>query len=760
MNYPPLSAKTIHKEVLMKKLPIQFFGVLLIVSMLSTFVFYTQSSASARPTSTIEPTAKETTPLAPIAGIGQYASPMPFDPASAQLTTTINLKVRKTGIYRLTYEMLRDAGLDLAGVPITKITVLNRGKMTPVYTYAADKTESFGLGSFIEFYGEALDTIYTDTNIYTVQVSNAPVSKIPLIDARPDMKLVSPVSYTETLLVNNQIIYATSAPGSDAWYDTRMLAYTTPKSWDFSFQINGLVDAPSTLKLTALGLISYSHHLVISLNGVLIADQRFDGIVVQNVMVDIPAGTLIEGANTLQLTIPGDSGMPYDMVALDKYQINYQRAFKAQSSRLTFTSLGDLFTVIDLPSQNVIAYTLRNGGLARLENFNVQANGTTFSASFAGTTQADTYLLTTKEALYTPDLEAVRWKTDLSHSAEYLIISHPDFITGLGSLVQARQAQGLTVSVVDVNDLYTQYSYGIFDPQAIQKYIAYAAQNLGTRYVLLVGGDTYDYRNYLRYDSISFIPSLYIATDPLDKLTPSDPLYADVNSDNIPDLAIGRFPVRTSAELSMLIGKTLAYAAKSYNRTAVFTSDLADGSASFRTISNNLAAGLSSDWAVESIHMDDLGGAAAKMQLLAAMNRGTALINFNGHSSPSSWTNSNLFTTSDAAALTNTGKPFVAVQWGCWTTYYVDPANNYLVQNFLFSGDNGAAAVLGGTTLIYFGSEELFAPLLMPRLATPGMTVGQALQDAKVQLAQTEPGLKDILLGWTLMGDPALVIEP
>ena len=30
---------------------------------------------------------------------------------------------------------------------------------------------------------------------------------------------------------------------------------------------------------------------------------------------------------------------------------------------------------------------------------------------------------------------------------------------------------GLTVSVVDVNDIYTQYGFGIFDPQAIQKYI-------------------------------------------------------------------------------------------------------------------------------------------------------------------------------------------------------------------------------------------------------------------------------------------------
>ena len=46
-------------------------------------------------------------------------------------------------------------------------------------------------------------------------------------------------------------------------------------------------------------------------------------------------------------------------------------------------------------------------------------------------------------------------------------------------------------------------------------------------------------------------------------------MYADADNDGVPDLAIGRFPVRTTAELDTLVAKTLAYAAKSYGRTAV-----------------------------------------------------------------------------------------------------------------------------------------------------------------------------------------------
>ena len=68
--------------------------------------------------------------------------------------------------------------------------------------------------------------------------------------------------------------------------------------------------------------------------------------------------------------------------------------------------------------------------------------------------------------LFAPVLEAVRASVNLDRPAQYLIITHPDFISGLQPLVAARQAQGLTVSVVDVNDLYAKYTYGIFDPQS------------------------------------------------------------------------------------------------------------------------------------------------------------------------------------------------------------------------------------------------------------------------------------------------------
>ncbi|MCB0251752.1 MAG: hypothetical protein KDI07_24500, partial [Anaerolineae bacterium] len=111
-------------------------------------------------------------------------------------------------------------------------------------------------------------------------------------------------------------------------------------------------------------------------------------------------------------------------------------------------------------------------------------------------------------------------------------------------------------------------------------------------------------------------------------------------------------------------------------------------------------------------------------------------------------------------ALTNTDRPTVVTQWGCWNTYHVQPDYNTLGHTLLLSGDRGAAAVLGAATLTRASSDRALGQLVTPRLAQPGVSIGVAVQDAKATLATTQPDMTDVLLGWTLLGDPALIITP
>jgi hypothetical protein len=640
--------------------------------------------------------------------------------------------------------------------------------MIPVYVYTADPAGTFGPGGYIEFYGQALDTMYTSTNIYTVQVSTAPVNQLPMIDATPRTDLTPAAHYTEILTVNRELNYGyADSPSNDPWYDTYMEADGASKSYNFSFEVDGLASslAPANLKLVVWGETSWpqnpDHHLVISLNGTMVEDTKFDGWVEKDLNLTIPSGVLQAGANTLTLTLPGDTGVSYDSIDLDKYTLTYERTFAAQNGQLRFTEAGNIFQVTNLPSANVEVFRSDAKGQAILSQVAIQPSGSTFTVTIAGTGEPATYLVTTIDALNSPTLVAARHlAVNLNTPAQYLIIAHPDFINNdLQRLVAARQAQGLTVNVVDVNDLYAKYTYGIFDPSAIKQYIAYAAKNLGTKYVLLVGGDTYDYRNYLGLNSISFIPSLYGSTG-LINFVPADSLYVDLNNDNVPDLAIGRFPVRSSAELTMMVDKTLDYATKNYGNTAVFAADQTDGIISFKSFSDDLRSRLPSDWTTQNIYLDTTSVTTARTQLINAMNGGTSLVSFSGHSAPTQWSMYNLFNINNAKVLKNVEKPFVVVQWGCWNTYAINPTGNYLVQSFLFSGDQGAVAVVGSVTLANSNSEQRLGELLTPLLAEHGMSIGQALLNAKQQLNTIQYGLVDVQIGWALMGDPALVIVP
>ena len=179
--------------------------------------------------------------------------------------------------------------------------------------------------------------------------------------------------------------------------------------------------------------------------------------------------------------------------------------------------------------------------MERLAKPAVAGSGGSFAVTFAGANEAADYVVATAARKLKPEILAAPPREDIfTGSAEYLVISHPDFVAGVEPLVEHREAQGLTTQVVDVDQIYENLSNGMVDPEAIRQYVAYAAREKGTRYVVLVGGDSYDYKNYLGVGSLSFIPSLYVPAGGL-SFVPADPLFGDVDGDCGPRRA-GRAP--------------------------------------------------------------------------------------------------------------------------------------------------------------------------------------------------------------------------
>ena len=691
----------------------------------------------------------------------------------------VDFEVDRTGIYRVTYSELKAAGFDLAGIPARSLALVSRGQTVPIRVQAGMNSPAqrrsrfdksiFGPGGFIEFYGEALDSLYTRTNLYHLVASPRRVRRIVPIRAGVPSDVSAPFYYTEIFERQQQRYYSFSSPTGDPWYDTSLFARSTPKVRSFEFDpANLATEGVSTrLQIDLWGATNWpggdpDHHVVVELNDQVVADRWFDGSVALPLDIELPAGLVRPGRNILSIRQPADTGFDYDLVYLDGFRVSYPRQFIAQDGRLGFEGSGEAFQVRGLSSAEVVVYQMRDGTVNLLEGVAVKFEKIRkgYTATFAGTDEAARYEVWSSESLLKPAIRSSRPHTDItSGSAEYLMISHPDFLNGLGLLARARQADGLSVMAVDVEDIYAQFGAGIIDPEAIRSYIAYAVENLDTRYVLLVGGDTYDYLDHLGEGSISFIPSLYVRTHPVVAFTPSDPLLGDIDGDLIPDVPIGRFPVRTSAELSSVIRKTLDYPSASHQGTAIFVADRDESRISFTQESERMIERLPGNWSIDRVYLGDTEANIGRADLLAAWDEGRALVNFVGHSGPTSWSFDGLFRAADAETLGNRLDPSVVFQWGCWNTYHVLPAYNTMAHELLLSGRRGAALVLGASTLTDASSESQLARRLLDRLFQPGMTIGQAVQDAKADLASTQPQLLDVILGWTLLGDPAMKIQ-
>jgi hypothetical protein len=692
--------------------------------------------------------------------------------ASAQLSVaypTLEFKVNTSGVYRVTYQdILQATGVDYNGVAGNQLALTNRGRAIPIYVSAT----TFGPGAYIEFYGQGLDTIYTDTNVYRLEVNSANALRIPVASAGVPRRAVFPASYMETVTVEENLNYSYWSPLADPWYGAYMIpnGQNDPQTYSFELDVDNFVGGQTTAAIDLWGFPSDNNsdrnHVQVLINGNQVADSVFVPGVAQTITAQIPNGGVANGNNTISVRVMGDRA-EYEQVALESYSLTYPRAFVATDNQLDFTAMADAFKVTGLNSSQVVAYRLAGNSPTRLQGLKIESSGGAYQASFAGNNKGSmTYWVATEGALLKPGIGVALSSTDItSGSADLLIIAHPSFVSGFGPLVSAREAQGYNVKLVDVTQVYAQYSGGVFDAQAIRDYIRHAILNMGVKYIILGGGDTLNYRGYLaeeehaRY-SISFIPSVYGKGIEGLQYVPLDPMYTDVNGDGVPDAALGRFPVRTVAELQAMVAKTLAYDANTNAGTAV----LAAGRG-FQGDSESFSIGLRSDvWSITKVYGSEIpNNDTAKATLKNALNTGPRLASFVGHSNEYLWGLSNVtpgfFSYLDARSLTNS-TPMVITQWGCFNSYYVDPYYETLAHEFLLNGNSGAAVVAGATSLTMSRSERELGRLMMPYLAQPGQTVGSAMLKAKTELATRHPEMTDVILGWTLLGDPTVKVMP
>jgi hypothetical protein len=679
-----------------------------------------------------------------------------------------HVEVRENGIQRVTYETLRDGGLDLAGVESSDIAVTWRG--APVARWISDAT--FGPGSFLEFVGRSPagdDALYIDAHLYQVSVDPSKALAAPTLGMGKAQN-VSP-SYLEETWVDRPLMHHSQSPTGDPWVEQTILVRPgSSRTVTLDLPIDGPVADGASRLLVGLGAITDlpdvrdgegglipEHNVEVWFRGPggsfsQVATSAAYGSGAWNVDAGLPAGALQPGLNQIQLRF--STAYMFSLVVIDRYGASYRSPYVGPTLDFAPDTGARGYRIDGFASGAVAAYAEGAGGsLTRVEP-RVLPSGGGFSVELR---KLDAARIWVTEAPHAPSVFTTAAPADLlGGSADLLVIAESSFIGTPALDAYLAQRSDLGPLVVDVEDIYNSVGFGMALPGAITDFLRARDAVDPYSHVQLVGADCYDRRNYVS-SCISFVP-LPTAPVGVTAFSPSQNRLVDLDGDGVGDKAIGQFSVRTEAELATVVAKGASWETSglSASDSALLIAEESDGIHDFAAQIDRLATKLA--WSGTEIL--DLGDhpdiATARAALNASLTAGRALTVFSGHSSPTVWARRSLLTPATAGALTNAGKPTLMLPLACETTYDVSPSANVLGHQLLFGGDRGAVAISGAVSLASMADNGQMASYILDGLEA-GLTLGEAVLAGRQALGTRFQTLQD---NWITQGDVAIRMQP
>jgi len=157
---------------------------------------------------------------------------------------------------------------------------------------------------------------------------------------------------------------------------------------------------------------------------------------------------------------------------------------------------------------------------------------------------------------------------------------------------------------------------------------------------------------------------------------------------------------------------------------------------------------------VTDVFASALGPSTARLNLLAGINSGQLLVNYNGHGSVEIW-GSGLFNDSLASALNNGNKLPVFIAMNCLNGFFHDVYTESLAEALMLAPNGGAVAVWASSGLTAPGPQfQMDQTLVKTLFAQPSITLGDAVLFAKSGIAD-----QDVRKTFILFGDPLMRLK-
>jgi hypothetical protein len=675
----------------------------------------------------------------------------------------VKISVRHSGWYHVGQPQLVAAGLPPNTNP-QNLRLFADGIEQPL-RIIGKATGRFESGDAIEFYGTGLDTPFTDTHVYWL-IADTPGARVPVQDGRTNAP-ASAHSFPFTVEKRDRNLYfaALKNNGGNKFFGDVL------GSWgpvDEAVVLKNLDRTSSALARVEIALqgvtddptVDPDHRVGVLVNGTEVGQLEFDR---QNEGIksfDVSQSLLTSGDNTISLITRGGD---FDMTIFNYLRVTYWRPYTAENDALRFSAEAQRPVSVDgFSTGDIRLVDVTDPGSPRELTGTVRRQGSGFQISAipqgAG---ARTVLAFTATTMDSPDAVRANSPSNVSASqndADYVIVTHHDFIDAMQPLKALRESEGHRALVVDVEDLYDEFSFGEKTPQAIKDFVvrANAQWRTAPRFLVLVGNATNDPRKY-GTDETDYVPVQLVSTSALE--VPADDWFADVDGDGRPELAsVGRLPARSVAQAAAMVAKLRAYAGGAdgtWSRNVLLVADENDQDDDFEGATGAVASLLPSQYQANSVFRGRLGTEIARSEMLQRIDEGQLLVNYFGHGSVDIWRDE-LLKGSDAPAMANGSRLPLVVAMTCLNGFFHTLFPEESLAEALVRAPNGGAIAVWASSTLTSQSAQLAMDRELFRLLFSGAykTVGEAVVGAKKAAGDT-----DVRRSWILFGDPATQLK-
>ncbi|MFM7015722.1 MAG: C25 family cysteine peptidase [Bacteroidota bacterium] len=724
--------------------------------------------------------------------------------------------VWKNGVYRLAYNDLQNASVPVnAWFSPDRYQLFHRGKEQFIRVLDNDQNGIFNNGDYIEFVGNKNDgvfdgqmydtlpsqpnpyqSLFNDTAAYFLTYNfNSTNNRRMKIEndqnftAYPTASLLK-VEEVKTAAQEYNIgdrdansIADNSYTQGEGFYFYKV-GFNQNVNVDFTInKSNSSVNAPE-LEMVQMGANALAHPYNIIVNGNTINSNTIWGYALNKDIIPISLFP-VNGNVNVKLQPLADVSNPYNVnyMNLGYVKIKYDRTtdFSGETFPANFyleqNNSKYLVNFTSVTTPNPLLYVIDNDTVHAIVINNNNGNFNALIPAYNG--KSAICLLDNNQVFYSNGnvtIESVN--RDLNPNAyarfnnyklngataDFLIVSNRNLWTGAQAYANYRATKGHTPLLVDVNELYDQFAWGIRQhPQAIRSFSDFMIDNaVGyPKYLLLLGKGIMitDARSGLGH-TLNYVPTW---GEPA-----SDQLFtAKLNTNSfVPELATGRIAATNNDDITAYLNKLIEFESNQSQAPALWMKNVLHfGGGNDLNEQNVLAAKLN---AYAQIIQDTLFGgkvytflknSSAPIQinqsqyLQSLIDSGSTMMTFYGHAAGTSFD----ISTDAPENYNNKGKYPLVLAQSCYVGD-IFTTSKLLNERFVLTPDKAAIGFVAVPDKGIIEELDAYSTELHQQLfrLNYGKSVSTCMSKTINTLVNANPGYKNVCMSMTMHGDPAI----